>query len=115
MSSDFSPEISEILPALSLAKASRPGRRLDFPPQLDREFFPTPTELPRPVQTIEDSANSCKQHPGDLSRVALKAFLWCPLPTLRDQNGSKFKTLCVLMTKISTGTLITISILTLHE
>jgi hypothetical protein len=38
-----------------------------------------------------------------------------PLPTLRDQNGSKFKTLCALMTKISTGALIALSILTLHE
>ena len=38
-----------------------------------------------------------------------------PLPTLRDQIGSKFKTLCVLMTKISTEALIAISILTLHE
>jgi len=34
---------------------------------------------------------------------------------LRDQIGGKFKMLCVLMTKISTGALIAISILTLHE
>ena len=55
MSSDLLPEISAFLPALFPAMASRPGRRLDFPPQLDREFFPTRLERPRPVQ------RGCKQ------------------------------------------------------
>jgi hypothetical protein len=70
--------------------------------------------IPFTPLTIEDCANSRNRTVAVFS-LWTKAISLCPLPALRDEMTTKFKTLSLLMTKISTEALIALSILTLHE